>query len=164
MSDFKTSSRTSRSSDLRSHDGRVSISGTRAPVSFATGSRFNVPKEVIESDPDHSYEYIAYQSGGVDLTSEYDEAVYRRGFAPVERSQHPTLSRNDIANPFGKKQEDNLVKQGGQILMKRPIEVKKAEDDFFNEFTARQNYIKQMHSNRDPGSTKMLADERSWQK
>lgn len=154
--------RASRSSERRIHESRSADERTRAPIVFGEGSAFNVPSAVRESDPEHSYSYIAYSSGGKDLRQEYEDAVYRRGFQPVKRSSHPLLNRNMVDSPFGREEDDDLIKYGGQILMKRPVETAKAEDDFYNERNARQNYIRELHSNSNPGSPKVIQDERRW--
>ena len=158
--EMKLNGRSARGSESRLHDGRVSFEEGRAPIVFGEGSAFNVPEAIRLSDPEHSYSYIAYTSGGKDLRSEYDDAVYRRGFQPVKRSSHPLLGRSLVDSPFGRQDDDDLQKVGGQILMKRPIEVAKAEEEYYSERVARQNYIRNMHANANPGTPRIMDDNR----
>lgn len=162
MTDNKLSGRSPRASEGRVHDSRSGEEGGRKPIRYSEGSAFNVPEAIRVSDPEHSYAYIPYHSGGKDLTNEYDDAIYRRGFMPVKRSSHPLLKRNQIDSPFARQEEDDLIKYGGQILMKRTLEDKQSEDDFYNERNARQNYIRELHSNSNPGSPKIFQDERKY--
>lgn len=157
--EVKIGSRASRSSENRFSQGRSK--DNRPFITFGDGSKFNVPKEVIESDPEHSYHFVPYQSGGDDLINEYEDAIYGRGMMPVKCSEHPSLRRHVVDGPF-KRSDDDLYKIGGQILMKRPKEIDKAEQAYFDERNSRDEYIRSLHSNVNPGSPKMFQDERRW--
>lgn len=161
MSELKTNSRASRSSESRLHEGRIAEIADRPILKFES-SGFNVPEAVRESDPEHEYCYVAYHSGGVDLRQQYEDAVYHRGYQPVKRSAHPLLKKNIVDSPFARSEDDDLIKYGGQILMKRPIEVAEQEQSYFNERDVRQNYIRELHTNANPNAPRLIQDERRW--
>lgn len=162
VGEFKVGSRASRASESRAHDSRDTEK--RPAIVFEEGSAFNVPESIRLSDPEHAYGYVPYQSGGVDLKHQYEDAVYRRGYMPVKRSSHPLLSRNMIDSPFAPEAEDDLVKVKGHVLMKRTQEMEKAESDFYEERNARQNYIREMHSQAagNPSAPRMFEDSRRY--
>lgn len=162
MSESRLTTRTSRNAESRVHDGRISEESGRTPIVFGEGTAFNVPEAVRLSDPEHAYAYVPYHSGGVDLRHEYEDAVYRRGFQPVKRSSHPLLKRNMVDSPFAREEDDDLIKYGGQVLMKRTVEMQKAEERFYDEQNSRQNYIRELHSNQNLGAPKIFQDERKW--
>lgn len=164
MSELKTNSNTraSRSSESRLHEGRIAEIADRPILTFGENSGFNVPAQVRESDPEHEYCYVAYHSGGTDLRQQYEDAVYHRGYQPVKRSMHPLLKKNIVDSPFARAEDDDLIKYGGQILMKRPVEVAEQENSFFNERDIRQNYIRDLHTNSNPNAPRLIQDERRW--
>lgn len=157
----KMSVRASRATESHSYEGRVTEE--RPPIVFSENSRFNVPQAIKDADPLHSYSYIAYMSGGTEKRDEYYDAIHRRYFKPVRASENPILARRYELDPFDKKDEDDLIKVGGQILMKRPIEAKEAEDKYYDEKNSRNAYISEMHNSRDLSRPRMIRDERSWQ-
>jgi hypothetical protein len=150
-----------RASDARVNENKNFVQ-RRAPITIGTGSFFNVPQEILRSDPDHSYSFIPYHSGGRELLEEYEEAVYVDGFVPVKRSSHPLLKRNAVETPFSRKEEDDLVKVGGQILMKRPIEYKIEQDKVQDMHIRAQEAIKDMHRSDNMGVTRVINDTRTF--
>jgi len=153
--------RKTRELNLRQDENKNYVN-RRAPITVARGSFFNVPREVLDSDPDHSYSFIPYYSGGQELLEVYEEAVHVDGFRPVKRSSHPLLKRQTVETPFSRKEDDDLVKVGGQILMKRPIEYK-IEDDKNDEALIRaQDAMKEMHRSDNMGVTRVINDTRSF--
>lgn len=151
--------RLSRATEKRSYESRVTE--TRAPIVYSDVSGFNVPAHIRENDPDHSYAYIPYVCAGKELEHEYSDAIFNRGFQPVKASEHPILSRRYHLSPFAQKKDDELIKHGGQVLMKRPTEYKKAEDNIFDEKIARDNYIRKMHS-QNANDPRLFVDDRTY--
>lgn len=151
--------RLSRATEKRSYESRVTES--RAPITFSEGSGFNVPAHIRESDPNHSYAYIPYICAGKELEHEYSDAIFNRGFQPVKATDHPSLSRRYHMSPFAERKDDDLIKMGGQVLMKRPLEYKQAEDRVFDEKIARDNYIRKMHS-QNANDPRLFIDDRSY--
>ncbi len=152
-----TTKRSSRATENRSYDGRVTEE--RPPIVYSNGTRFNLPTDLINGDPDHKYSFIVYSSGNQEQKENYFEAI-DRGYQPVRASEHPTLARRYNLSPFDRKEEDDLIKRGGQILMKRPSDVHKAEEDYYNERTHRQNYMADMYKQHDPRLPRPFMDER----
>lgn len=126
----------------------------RKPISFSLGSRFNIQEHVKEEG--YSYAYIPYNVGGEEKRDLYFEAIDRRGFEPVKASSHPDLARRYDLSPFKRREEDEFIHQGGQILMRRLEEYKKAEDEFYDERNSRNNHMVEMRKMGNP----TLKDER----
>jgi hypothetical protein len=104
----------------------------RQSISFFQGSRFNVPKSVRESDPDHVYAFVPYMTANMPWQESVDNACVR-GYEPVKKSEHPELSQRYVTDLFGKREDFNndYVRKGGQILMKRPKYLDDAENEEF---------------------------------
>lgn len=94
------------------------MNNERPPLDFSIGSRFNIPKEITEADPDNIYGFIPYMAGGEQLQDIVDDAV-ERGWWPVLKSEHPILARRYLSDVFGKTEQCDYIKKGGQIAMKR---------------------------------------------
>ena len=154
----RTSKRSPRALEKRSQESRVTE--MRPPIVYSEESAFNVPQSIRDAHPELSFAYIPYVCGGKELHENFDNAVYNRAFTPVTASQFPALSRRHALSPFERKEEDSLIKHGGQVLMVRSTDAKQAEDKVFDEKIARQNYIRDMHS-QNP-SARPFADERKW--
>ncbi len=134
----------------------------RKVVSLGEDSAFNLPKSFIDKHPDKSFCFVPYICGGVELQDDYYDAVHKRGFQPVLTSAYPELSRRLPNSPFGKKEEEELVKVKGQVLMVRDIEDKENEERKYDEYNARQEYLKSLHT-MDPRNPTLLVDERRWE-
>lgn len=120
----------SNNRDPRSVNNRVNesrVTDARLPISFSDYSGFNVPREVLEKYPDIAFNYIAFRSGNEELLDNYDEAVEARGFTPSSASEFPELKRRNVASPFAKRKESDLIEFKGQVLMHRPKEFQKME-------------------------------------
>lgn len=147
-----------RSLDNRAHESRVTEA--RPAIMFSEGSGFNVPEAIRLGDPDHRYAYIPYVCAGKELEHEYSDAIFNRGFEPVRASDHPTLSRRYAMSPFAERKDDDLIKLGGQVLMKRHIDNARQEDSRFDEKIARDNYIRKMHS-QNANDPRLFIDDRN---
>ncbi len=133
----------------------------REAVSLGEDSAFNLPKHFLEKYPDKSFCFIPYLCGGVELTDDYYDAIYKRKFEPVLSTSFPELCRRMPNSPFAKKEDDNLIKVKGQAVMMRSVEDKKAEDDKYNEYNARQEYLINLHR-QNPQNPALFVDERRW--
>lgn len=134
----------------------------RASISLGEDSAFNLPKSFLEKYPDKSFCYVPYMCGGVELVDDYYDAVHKRRFEPATVSTYPELSRRTTLSPFGKKEDDDLIKVKGQVLMVRDLDDKKAEDRKYDEYNARQEYLKSLHT-LDPQNPNLMVDDRRWQ-
>lgn len=149
--------RPKRAYESRGFEGRVTQA--RKPLLYSQGSRFNIPKEVIDADPDHYYSFIVYSSMNEENRENFYDAI-DRGYEAVKGSEHPILARRYDLSPFDKKVEDDVIKRGGQILMKRPMEIHEEEMKIYNEHNHRQEYMAEMHRSRDPRQPRPFMDER----
>lgn len=151
--------RRSRALDSRNFESRTV--DQRPTFVYRGGSKFNVPLDVTDSDPDHVYSYVVYSSGNFEQRENYYEAM-DRGWKPVAASQHPSLARNYNINPFGTRDEgDQLIRKGGQVLMKRTIEEDDAEKAFYDAENRRQQYMSDMYKQQDPRMPRPFLDDRS---
>ena len=151
--------RSNRAMESRAREGR--IASAKAPVSYMMGSRFNLPEQLVENLRKSGYEpgWIAYSRAKVEDKENYFDAVDRE-YQPIMASEAPELSRKYDLNPFGSREEDTLIRRGGQILMKRPIEAHLAEQQHYNEIHMRQQQQSDLFRQSPNGLTKFL-DERT---
>ncbi len=114
------------------------VSKERPALDFTIGTRFNIPTEITEGDPDHQYGFIPYMANGEQLQDVVDDAV-ERGWWPVLKSEHPLLARRYLTDLYGsnKTDRDNYIIKGGQIVMKRLRSIHDAEQDKFKELDKR---------------------------
>jgi len=141
--------RASRSMELRGFkEGRVK--DERPPIVFGLGSRFNLPPQLVQRFKDDGYvlSWVVYSSGGSDHKENYYEAI-DKGYQPLPASAAPELMRQYELTPFGdgKREEasNQLIQKGGQTLMKRPIEIHNAEEDFYDSENQRQQYMSDLY-------------------
>lgn len=149
----------SRSIQLDRPDERLD---EREPMSLGEDSAFNLPKSFLEKYPDKSFCFIPYLCGGVELIDDYFDATHKRKFEPVLTTNYPELSRRTSSTPFTKKDDDDLIKVKGQVLMVRSLDAKKAEDAKYAEHNARQEYLKSLHT-MDPQNPHLFVDHSRWQ-
>jgi hypothetical protein len=111
----------------RAHQSRTS--NERQALDYTMGSRFNVPQEITEGDPDHQYGFVPYMANGEQLQDVVDDAV-ERGWWPVSKSEHPTLAKRYLTDLFGTNRTDqcDYIRKGGQIMMKISKEIHQAEN------------------------------------
>jgi hypothetical protein len=102
-----------------------------------------VPKSVRESDPDHVYAFVPYMSANQPWQESVDSAC-ERGYEPVKKSEHPELSQRYVNDLFGKRDDFNneYIRKGGQILMKRPKHLDDAENEEFLKINRRHEEMK----------------------
>ena len=151
--------RSSRNMQSRAYEGRVV--SAKAPVSYMMGSRFNLPEQLVENLRKSGYEpgWIAYSRAKTEDKENYFDAIDRE-YQPILASEAPELARRYELNPFGNREEDSLIRRGGQILMKRPIEAHQAEQKHYNEIHLRQQQHSDLFRQGPDGLTKFL-DERT---
>lgn len=132
--------RVSRHSEGRAQTARVKKE--RPAITISLGSRFNLPKEILD-DPDYVYGWVAYSCSGEELQQGVEEA-FDSYWLPVPKDEYPTLSRRYISDVFGRKEEDQLIRKGGQILMKREREI---DDEFNKAYNERNERDQEMKNN-----------------
>ena len=133
----------------------------RETISLGEDSAFNLPLSFLEKHPEKSFCFVPYICGGVEQVDDYYDAVHKRHFEPVSSSIFPELSRRTVNSPFSKKDDDDLIKVKGQVLMWRSIDDKKAEEKKYDEYNARQQYLKSLHT-MDPSNPHLFVDDRRW--
>ena len=133
--------------------------GERSTISLGEDSSFNLPRSFLEKYPERSFCYVPFLCGGKELVDEYYDAIHKRKLNPVLTSVYPELSRRMVHSPFGHKEDDELVKVKGQVLMERSIEDKIAEDEKYDEYNARQEYLASLHR-LNPQNPNLFEDRR----
>jgi len=133
----------------------------RPTVSLGEDSAFNLPQSFLAKHPDKSFCFVPYLCGGVEQVYEYYDAVHKRNFEPALSSVYPELARRTVHSPFSRKDDDDLLKVKGQVLMLRTIEDKQSEDKKYDEYNARQEYLKSLHT-MDPKNPNLFVDDRRW--
>lgn len=130
--------RSSRSMQSRNHEGRVE--DARDPLVYAGISRFNLPKSLIDRFPEFRFCWVVYSSGNQETKENYFD-MCDKGYQPVRASECPELARHYALSPFAKKEEDELILRGGQILMKASREVAEKWDRYYQERSDAQHTI-----------------------
>lgn len=134
----------------------------RSPIVFGGGSRFNLPSNVIKklNDSGKVLGFVVYSSGNTDQKENYFDAL-DRGWKPLDAREFPELIRQYELSPFGTKEEDYLIRRGGQIAMIRDKEIDDAEKDYYDSEKQRQEYMASMYKQSDPRHPKPFIDERT---
>jgi hypothetical protein len=134
----------------------------RSPIVFGGGSRFNLPANVLKklNDSGKVLGFVVYTSGNVDQKENYYDAL-DRGWKPLDAREYPELIRQYELSPFGTKEEDYLIRRGGQIAMIRDKEIDDAEKDYYDSEKQRQEYMASMYKQSDPRHPKPFIDERT---
>lgn len=133
----------------------------RAPIVFGGGSRFNLPINVLKKlrDTDKVLGFVVYSSGNTEQKENYYDAI-ERGWKPLDAREYPELIRQYELSPFGDREEDYLVRKGGQIAMIRDKATNDAEADFYDSEKQRQEYMSSMYKQADPRFPRPFIDER----
>ncbi len=132
--------RASRHSEGRAQTSRVKKE--RPAITISLGSRFNLPKEILD-DPDYVYGWVAYSCNGEELPEAVEEALDSY-WLPVPKEEYPSLARRYIGDIFGRKEEEQLIKKGGQVLMKRERDI---DDEFAKAYNERNLRDEEMKNN-----------------
>jgi hypothetical protein len=128
-------SRRTRSSDTREANSRAA--SERAPISFGTGTGFNLPQSVLD-DKRFRFSFKEYSVRGVEDYARCESAE-DSGWDAVESADYPALKRSYkcTARKRTRDTDDDLVRYQGQICYRR-LEELCAEED-------RQNDEKKHH-------------------
>ena len=153
--------RLSRASNAR----RTRTEDERPPIVFGSGSRFNLPAKILKKleDDGKVLGFVVYSSGNVEQKENYFNAVERE-WQPLDARQYPELLRQYELSPFGVKEEDHLIRRGGQIAMIRDKDIDAAERDYYDSEKSRQEYMSSMYKQTDPRLPKPFLDERTRQR
>lgn len=151
----RASSRATSSRKTRTED-------ERPPIVFGGGSRFNLPPNIIKklNDSGKVLGFVVYSSGNVEQKENYFDAL-DRGWKPLDAREFPELVRQYELSPFGTKEEDYLIRRGGQIAMIRDKEIDDAERDYYDSEKQRQEYMASMYKSTDPRQPRPFIDERT---
>lgn len=121
VSDRRTPIKRSRTS-YRSAESRVA--DERKPIVFAHVSEFNINPSIL-ADTRYRFGFVPYMRRNNEIHTEYDRAV-SMGWVKASKNEYAQAQRID--DPFRRRHdEDDFVRTGGQIMMKRPVEIDDAE-------------------------------------
>src|SRR3982751_3704375 len=120
-----------RFSSRSSTERKTRIDDERPPIVFGGGSRFNFPESVVKKlkDSGKVVGFVVYSSGNIEQKENYFSAI-DRGWRALDSREFPELSRQYSLSPFGKTEEDYLIRRGGQIAMIRDKEIDDSERDY----------------------------------
>lgn len=154
-----TDIRSTRSASSREAQSRTMEE--RPPIVFGLGSRFNLPDSVVKrlKEAGKVPGFVVYSSGNVEQKENYYNATDRH-WKPLVASDFPELARQYELTPFSTKEEDQLIRRGGQIAMVRDKEIDDAEKKHYDEANRREQYMIDMYKQSDPRLPKPFLDER----
>lgn len=147
-----------RSSSAR----KTRVEDERPPIVFGGGSKFNLQANVVKKVKDSGkvLGFVVYSSGNTDQRENYFDAM-ERGWVPLDARDFPELKRQYQLSPFANREEDYLIRRGGQIAMMRDKEIDDAENAHYNAERRRQEVLSEMYAQTDPRHPKPFMDERS---
>jgi len=151
-------SRRSRSADQRESNGRAA--SERAPIVFGNVSRYNLDPSVL-ADRRYQFAWTPYVIANDEVHEKFDLAI-ERGWECVETTDYPTLRRTYKHDPFRKREsEDVTLKVGGQICMRRDVEIMEAEQKHFDEENFHRDQLVKVHQLDAPGGTRVFSQSRT---
>lgn len=99
-------------SDRHARVARQPRTAGRVPLALSWGSRFTIPDEVKDADPDYIYGFVPDRSEGDE--DSLDRAV-SFGWIPVRMEDNPMLAERYQSMTVRKK-EDPFLRKGGQVM------------------------------------------------
>lgn len=151
-------SRRSRSADNRDSESRAG--NERPPIVFGNVSRFNFDPSIL-ADKRYEFGFTPYIVNNDQVMQNFDNAMYR-GWECMEASEYPQAKRVYKHDPFRRREsEDDFIRVGGQIAMRRPIELKEAEDRYFDEENFHKEKLVEIHKGDSPGGTRVFSHSRT---
>lgn len=105
----------------------------RENMNWGRFGRFNIDPSIQARFPNHVLSWIVYSRANEEDRGNYEDAIGRR-YMPVLKSEVPEYDHDGYLSPFDQKEigNDQLIRRGGQILMKRLEEHHKAENEYWN--------------------------------
>ena len=155
MPAFTTQKRRSRSADSREADGR-SVS-ERPPIVFSRISQFELGEAVDGDRGRYQFGWTRYIVANYEVQKDFYDSI-RAGWEPLSASEYPQLIRT-YKDPFKKRgEEDEFIRVGGQIAMRRDLDIKESEDRYYDE----ENYHKgKLVEDHISSGTKILKQSRT---
>lgn len=136
----------------------------RPQIVFGGGSRFNLPNNVIQKLKDEGkvVGFVVFSSGDVYQRENYFNAI-DRGWKPLDSREYPELTRQYELAPseFRNREEDYLIRKGGQIAMIRDKEIDDAENEYYDSERRRAELTASTYRQGDPRSVRVDTDERT---
>lgn len=134
-----------RSAETRNFESRESTQ--RVPVTFARGSRFNLPQAVLD-DERYEFSFIESTIANDEDYARCDNAMGNH-WKPVAIDEYPELSRS--YSSFRKREDDNnIFSTGGQKLFKRETEICEQEREFFDNKNQTSDDLVAAHREHNP--------------
>lgn len=145
----KTITKVGRIDDSYDHRDETSYYNMdeRAPLrenmNWGNFGRFNIDPSIQARFPNHVLCWVVYSRKNEEDKDNYEDAIGRY-YSPVLKSEIPEYDHDGYLSPFDQKERgnDQLIRRGGQVLMKRMKEYHKAENDHW-----RQEYNQNMDIN-----------------
>lgn len=118
-----------RDSDMRSMNERPALV-------FRSGNQFNYG-EAILSDKRYKFGWIPYIIANEEVHMPHDNAV-SSGWELTSSDEYPSLKRT-YRDPFNRNRDsDDIIRVGGCLSMRIPVEIWNAENERYNEENAHQ--------------------------
>jgi len=151
-------SRRSRSLDNRDSDDRAA--SERPPIVFGNQSQFNFSESIL-ADKRYQFGWTPYIVSNEEIHQNYNKAL-DSGWECMEASEYPQLRRTYKHDPFRKREdEEEFIKRGGQIAMRRNMDIKEAEDKHFDEENFHRQQMVDVHKMDTPGGTRVFSHSRT---
>lgn len=132
---FTAQKRRSRSADSRNADSRTV--DDRPPIVFSRVSQFELGDAVDGDRGRYQFGWTRYIVANDEVQKDFYDSI-RSGWEPLAVSEYPQLIRT-YKDPFKKRgEEDEFIRVGGQIAMRRELGIKESEDRYYDE----ENYHK----------------------
>lgn len=139
--------RRSRTGDKREADSRAS--NCRPAMSFETSSQYNLPESML-NNPVKQHGWSPYTIRNEQIEQNFELSL-NTGWEVGEASTYPQMKRIYKHDPSrNRSHDDEMIVRGGQIFMDRELEIKKAEDQHYDEKNYHDKKLTDMHLN--PGS------------
>lgn len=151
-------SRRSRSADDREANNRAA--SERPPIVFGNISQFNFDESVL-ADRRYQFGWTPYIVANDEIHQQFDRAI-QSGWECMEASDYPQLKRVYKHDPFKRREdEEELIRRGGQIAMRRKIELKQAEDKYYDEENFHKEQLVSIHTQEHPGGLRVFSHSRT---
>jgi hypothetical protein len=113
----------------------------RPALNFGKLGRFNIDPIIQARFPHHVLAWVVYTRANEEERENYEYAI-ERGYIPVMKEEIAEYNRSAYMSPFDREQKgnDQLIRRGGQIMMKRLKEDHEAESNYWaNEHLRQQD-------------------------
>lgn len=146
--------------ERRVHRDSESRAGNeRPPIVWGMGSQFNYDQSVID-DIRYQFGWVPYIIANDEVSIPYDNAI-KQYWEPTPASEYAQLKRH-YKDPFnrGRETDEDFVKRGGLISMRRLKEYEKSEEAYYNEENNHKERVIDNYREATPGDVQMMSHSR----